>query len=632
MGLVECRTDLTGAQLEAAFKELTNDKAMRLVDLCGYEVNGQALYSAIWEPSKASDPVHDYIYYYAMNPTDYFLSNDLWIVQGYRPVRVNGYSVGEKTFIATIWAKGGGSDNSTNISHPNILNLPQHLREVRAQGNRIVDINCYAAYEPNPDYMGPGPAPLVWVTRFATIWTRSDGRDWDVSLPADSATYQTIFDRQVSLGRVPTRVSGFTQFGKQRFVTLFEGISGIDWGARHDRSPVDYGTDRLQFENESFRQTAVGGFSVGHGTGAVQRFNPVWVRRDSNNIIPGLANAFLRDFKAPGLSLAVAKDGRLVYAEGFGVADKITGKRVTASSQFRVASISKPITAAAVYRLVADGRLDIEQRVFGPGNLLSGLGTPVDSRAVKISVRHLLEHSCGGWSHDPPDPMYTKPELSARALITDVVTSRALENAPGTAFAYSNFGYCVLGRVIEQVTGQTYEQYVRQHILAPCGVENMFIAGNTAMERRPEEVTYYGLDGLDPYSLPVRRMDAHGGWLATPTDLLRLAVRVDGFPAPPDILPGRQIAHMTYPTGLPGSNGYARGWYVNSNGTWLQTWYHPGNLDGTASILVRTKDGYCWTAVTNTGRGNDASTWSGLDELMWKIHDRVDVWLFDGSL
>ncbi|MEU5632292.1 serine hydrolase [Streptomyces rishiriensis] len=626
MSLVESRTDLTAAQFEAAYKDLAK---MRLIDLCGYESNGQALFSAIWEPSRASDPIHDYIYYYAMDPTDYFLSNDEWIVQGYRPLRVNGYSVGEKTFIATIWARGTGADNSTNISHPNILNLPQHLREIRAQGNRIVDINCYATYEPNPDYMGPGPAPLVWVTRFATIWTRSDGRDWAVSLPADSATYQTIFDSEVGIGRIPVRVSGFNRSGTQKFVALFEGISGIDWGARHGRSPVDYAADRLQLENiENFRPTVVGGYSVGHGAGAVQRFNPIWVRRDSNAVIPGLVNNFLRDFKVAGLSLAVAKDGRLVYADGFGLADKASSTKVTSSSLFRIASVSKPITAVAMLKLLADRRIDPEElRVFGPGNVLSRLGTPLDSRASKITVRHLLEHSCGGWA-DNPDPMFTKPALSARQLITDVLTHRSLDNAPGTAFAYSNFGYCVLGRVIEEISGQTYEQYVRQHVLLPCGVENMFIAGNTAANKRPGEVTYYGLDGNNPYDIPISRMDAHGGWLGTPTDLLRFAVRADGFPAPPDILQGRQIAYMTYPSGLPNSNGYAKGWYVEPTG---HTWYHYGVLAGTAAFLARTKDGYCVSAVTNSGP-TVPSVANGLDNLMWKIHDRVDVWLLDGSL
>ncbi|WP_163010729.1 serine hydrolase [Streptomyces dangxiongensis] len=617
------KTDLTDGQYQDAFQDLTRVKGMRLVEICGYEVNGQARYSAIWEPPHGLDPVQDYITKHAMSPTDYDLLNDQWWIQGYRPVRVNCYSVGDKTLIAFIWASDPGlNDQQTNIGRPNILNLAQHLREVRAQGARIVDIDCYTSWEPNPDYLGPGPAPLVWVTRFASIWAPADGRDWDVSLPANSDVYQAEFNRQIDLGRFPARVSGFNLGGKQHFVALFEELRGNARQARHGRSSVNYDSDRLQFESTNWRQIAVGGYSVGHGTGAVQRFNPIWEYRDANTVIPGLAATFMRDFEVPGLSLAVAKGGRLVYAAGFGLADKTTGTQVTPSSLFRIASVSKPITAVALMRLAAEGRIHPdEDRVFGPGGRLSALGTPVDSRAAQIGVRHLMEHSCGGWSNAAPnDPMYSKPELSARDLITDVLTHRSLDHAPGTAYAYSNFGYCVLGRIIEEVTTQTYEDYVRQNVLLPCGVQDMFIAGNTAMERRPGEVTYYGLDGDDPYGIPVHRMDAHGGWLATPTDLLRFVVRVDGLPTPPDLLPAEQITYMTTASGLPGSGDYAKGWHVTSDGNW----WHDGILEGTASILVRTTDGYCWAAVTNTGRKN--STTSGLDDLMWKIHDRVDVW------
>jgi CubicO group peptidase (beta-lactamase class C family) len=105
-----------------------------------------------------------------------------------------------------------------------------------------------------------------------------------------------------------------------------------------------------------------------------------------------------------------------------------------------------------------------------------------------------------------------------------------------TEYLHSNFGYCVLGRVIEKLTGRTYEAAVRERVLRPCGISSMRISGNTLAERAGREVVYYDQDGEDPYRMNVRRMDSHGGWLATPTDLVRFLVRVDGFPTKPDIL------------------------------------------------------------------------------------------------
>jgi CubicO group peptidase (beta-lactamase class C family) len=340
----------------------------------------------------------------------------------------------------------------------------------------------------------------------------------------------------------------------------------------------------------------------------------------ASQVNPRLVRTFLRDYQIPGLSLAVAQQDQVVYASGFGVADKTTGEAVQASSRFRIASLTKPITATAVFGLVARNALTLDDRVFGPSAHLSALtGTPADRRVRLITVRHLLQHGCGGWSNDVPDPMYTYPELSARDLITKVLATRRLDNDPGTNYAYSNFGYCVLGRVIEAVTGETYENWVRENVLVRCG-SSMTIAGNTLADRQPGEVVYYGLDGDDPYGIPVSRMDSHGGWVATATDCLRFLVRVDGLP--PDLLRPGGITQMTTPSGLPNSNGYASGWSTKTDGTW----WHVGILPGTRSIMVRTADGFCWAALANSGRTveNDTTrdTLAGLDALMWTIHDQ----------
>jgi CubicO group peptidase (beta-lactamase class C family) len=299
---------------------------------------------------------------------------------------------------------------------------------------------------------------------------------------------------------------------------------------------------------------------------------------------------------------------------------------VQSSSRFRIASLTKAITATAVFRLVARNALGLDDRVFGPTGHLSALtGTPIDARVTDITVRHLLQHGGGGWSNDANDPMFTNPALSARDLITKVLATRPLDNAPGTVWAYSNFGYCVLGRVIEAVTGETYENWVRENILLACG-STMTIAGNTLADRQPGEVVYYGLDNQDPYGMQVSRMDSHGGWVSTAADYLRFLVRVDGLPPVPDLLRPDGITLMTTPSGLPKSDGYASGWHTTTDGTW----WHDGILPGTRSVMVRTVDGFCWAALANSGRtvqgDSTRDTFSGLDALMWAIRDKVDFW------
>ena len=203
--------------------------------------------------------------------------------------------------------------------------------------------------------------------------------------------------------------------------------------------------------------------------------------------------------------------------------------------------------------------------------------------------------------------MFQRPDLYGDEFISWVLDNQSLVNTPGEVYAYSNFGYCLLGRVIEYTTGQPYDEYVIENVLAPSGISAMEIAGDTLADRRPDEVVYIG---NDPYSQPVTRMDAHGGWLATATELVQFAVHVDDFATVPDILDPDTIATMTTPSAAEPT--YAKGWAVNE----LNNWWHIGSLDGTSTILVRTSGGFCWAALAN-GNGID------LDSMVWQMVDAV---------
>jgi len=193
------------------------------------------------------------------------------------------------------------------------------------------------------------------------------------------------------------------------------------------------------------------------------------------------------------------------------------------------------------------------------------------------------------------------------------------ENAPGEDWAYSNFGYCLLGRVIEYTTGQSYEDFVRDNILAACGIFEMQIAGDTLADRLSNEAVYdnANLPADDPYELPVTRMDAHGGWLGSATDVVRFAARVDRFSTVPDILSDATLAEMT--TTAPGSGNYAKGWAVNT----FDNWWHDGRLAGTQSWLVRTSNGFIFAAIMN---GNGIDFGEGDSPIWEKMINSVDVW------
>jgi CubicO group peptidase (beta-lactamase class C family) len=277
-----------------------------------------------------------------------------------------------------------------------------------------------------------------------------------------------------------------------------------------------------------------------------------------------------------------------------------------------------------VHLLIEQGRLALTDRVFGPGALLgTTYGTqPYSARVKAVTLRHLLEHSAGGWRNDGNDPMFQQPALGRDALISWTLDNQPLTATPGTAYGYSNFGYCLLGRIIERVTGLPYADVVHRSVLDPSGAGQMIVAGATAADRARREAMYVGLDLAAPYAIRVDRMDAHGGWAAAPADVLRFLFSVDGLASPPDLLePATRTAMTTASAVNPGSPttaGYARGWAVNDAGT---VW-HDGTLPGTQSILVRPSDGRAWSAVCNTGRPNTALG-GEFDDLMWKVQQVV---------
>ena len=261
-----------------------------------------------------------------------------------------------------------------------------------------------------------------------------------------------------------------------------------------------------------------------------------------------LMREFMAENHVPGAELAVARHEKLIYARGFGLADTATRQPVEPTSLFRIASVTKPFTAAAILQLVEHGKLKLNDHPFEMLGLVPYLepGAHVDNRIYRITVEELLHHR-GGFDRDKSfDPMFDSVHI-ARALhmqppadqvaIIRYMMGRPLDFEPGTREAYSNFGYCVLGRVIERISGQRYDQYVRDHVLAPLRIHDMRLGHTLLNERFPSEVHYYDLQNRTgssvfpptigkqvplPYGAwDIDAMDSHGGWIASAVDLVR---------------------------------------------------------------------------------------------------------------
>ena len=333
-----------------------------------------------------------------------------------------------------------------------------------------------------------------------------------------------------------------------------------------------------------------------------------------------LIEKFRRKYNVPGFQIAIARQGQLVYSDAIGQANNSPQEPLTPQHRFRIASISKPITSTAIFTLIESGAIKLSDRVFGAKGLLAtDYRTASGSKWInEITVEHLLTHTAGGWANDRNDPMFQRPELGHSALIAWTLENQPQINRPGQVHAYSNFGYCVLGRVIEKATNLRYETYTQKAVLLPAGITGMEIAGNRLAERRPQEVRYYPQGGGDPYGSNVRRMDSHGGWIATAGDLVRFANKVAGFGRPLLLQPAT-LRTMTTPSNV--NRGYAMGWSVNAAGNW----WHTGSLPGTTTVLVRTQSKFCWAALANI-RSNVGDMNRDMDALVWQMTRQVPAW------
>ena len=385
-----------------------------------------------------------------------------------------------------------------------------------------------------------------------------------------------------------------------------------------------------------------------------------------------LISNFLATYNIPGASFALAKDGKLVYHRAFGNAN-ISGTEVTQPYHlFRIASLSKPITSIAIMNMVEQNKIALTDKVFGTGGLLQN--HPLISKAVitdvrifNITVQHLLEHTAG-WDRNincfpnptAPYPNYfsgcdpivaplhvtqkngTKNPVSEEDMIIFLL-EKGLNYAPGTRYAYSNIGYLALGEIIEEKSGQAYEQYVKGSLLNQLGICDMHLGKNLPGDKAEREVEYvgngfktlscYNTGSFVPWEyggFNLEAMDAHGGWIATSRDLVRLLVAVDGFTTKPDILSSSTIATMTKPSA--NNINYAKGWAVNAS----NNWWHTGSLDGTATFMARTIGQYTWAVLLNKREigANENKFWTDFDALPWNCissassfpaHDFLDI-------
>lgn len=287
----------------------------------------------------------------------------------------------------------------------------------------------------------------------------------------------------------------------------------------------------------------------------------------------------------PSLAVAVARDGVVLWEEGFGLADRASERKADEQTMYSLASISKPITATGLMILAERGKLDLDRPIddyLGEAKLTARVGD-----ASAATVRQVANHSSGLPLHyqffyvDEPGGPPSREETIARYGL--------LYTPPGEGYQYSNVGYGILDHVIERVSEQPYAEFMRDEVFAPLGLLHMAVDIPAGLE--DQTATRYTDDGTP---LPFYTFDHPGASavFASAHDLVRFGMfhtktPVEGQEA---ILSDETLSEMQRPTaateGNRGRTGYGIGWATARNGNGYTIVSHTGGMPGVNTILL----------------------------------------------
>ena len=620
---------------------------------------------------------------------------------GSRLISLSGYKINaNETRFAAAYIQDGSEQAGSVYPWQLILDrdFDQYQVEIEtlaAQGFRPISVSGYSFEGVNPRYSG------IFVQDGLT------GSDWVTSHAIPEADYQDWIDGWWDDGFRPVSVSAYT-IGEETFFTAVMvrlANSGLV-AARHGMNENEFLAENANWTNPAnneynitFRPVVVAAYRS-FSDGGAKRYTAVWrgsapraftrtgVAQPTLSALDTAMQDFMQSRDINAATLCVSKGGGIVLHRGYTWAPG-EFKQTQPCSRFRIASASKAVTAVAIMKLLEghyfvgmkNGQLQaltLDTPVFQI-NGMPDLPAAYGPAAQGITIRHLLQHRAG-WDRGVFEPLYSDLTVAAalnknvpvtRQDMIDYMMNPAVWPTPGisgsvgfpgffppgTQSTYSNFGFSLLAELIEVISNQPYETYVRNNILLPVGASRTQL-GYTARLLAlsgPDEVTYTAGDSsrprwyvsdsnYDPLAVfnpttqsrvgssepgadfptsaygrhNIHTIDAAGGWVATSDDLVRWLKSFDAYdPAQLNtdtpLLDWDSVWEMwTNPNNIfPLLGGYALGWQREVRDTpagQVIVLSHGGNIDGALATIVRRSDGVTFAAMFSREAGAGAYT------------------------
>ncbi|MDX2147601.1 MAG: serine hydrolase [Planctomycetota bacterium] len=506
-------------------------------------------------------------------------------------------------------------------------------------------------------------------TRYTIVYTNEPSGGWasawnqsTTGIQSVASTRDTQGYRLVSLQNNGTSAPIYA--GVWRYVPQPEG------GRRQffNQTAAEFNSTVASMTSDGFRPELITGAPVTGGT----RFSSAWVSqievyprtwRVKGRVVPELAaldqamQTYMQANRVSASQLAITYGGRLVFNRAY-TWDKPTNPDTTTRQRFRTASVCKPQVATVVMQLVEQGLLSLDDqmvRYIG--------GTWADPRVAQITIRDLLRHS-GGWDRDvSPDPMILDTTIAAalgvplpisRNDIVRYMQGQLLDRNPGSGWYYSNFGYMLLGMIVEQIAGTTYEDRARQYVWENVGAWDDPRVTSFRVPFADEPVYDDLTDGLrpsayqpgtlvpNPYgSFNSENLSSVGSWVTSARDLARFTRASEDVTRTNLLAPASVQAMLERQPYFEGSDFYyGLGWFsIPGVGNVA---FHGGDMPGTAAEIGVLINGSTYAGVTNVNAyytGGDAALYAWLEPLLlnttqWPAGDlwcRADF-SFDGTV
>ncbi len=321
---------------------------------------------------------------------------------------------------------------------------------------------------------------------------------------------------------------------------------------------------------------------------------------ESLSRIEAIAKERLEAAPLVGLAIGIVHDGRSLMLEGYGLAETESEKRVTADTRFQIASLSKQFAAVSVMLLVQDGKLDLADAI---GDILHGL--PESWQAIK--VEQLLAHTSGVADYVKlPDFLSIYQQDLGRDEVLGHLYGQPLDFEPGSAWAYSNSGYFLIGMIIEEVSGMGYADFLARRIFEPLGMKSSYL--EPLQNDDPRRAIGYdtGEAGFTraSYNSPSWSFAA-GGIVSSLADLARWNRALDKGSILPDEILESMWTPQTLNDGEPVK--YGMGWQLAPGPGGRHLVFHRGNKPGFSATMARLKEDKLSVIVLSNRSQGEAS-------------------------